>query len=81
MTNTGVFATKEELALVKEKAERACTTPVMALSLADGLAGRDFASLAHMNAMQTCHALALKHGLPEIEGFYGMDNDGEFVCF
>lgn len=25
------------------------------------------------------HALALAKGLPEVEGFYGMDNDGQFI--
>ena len=79
MTKTGVFATDKEFALLREKANRARTTPVIALSLADGLAGRDFASLAHMDVKQTCHALAMKHGLPEIPGFYGIDQNKEFV--
>jgi hypothetical protein len=80
MTNTGVFATPEELAFLKEKANNAAHTPVIALTTADALAGNDLASLAHRSAQEACHVLALAHGLPEIPGFYGITlDDGEFV--
>ena len=79
MTKTGVFATKEELEFLMRKAQTAATMPVMALSVADGLAGRDFSSLAHRSALEACHAIALQHGLPEIVGFYGVTQEGEFV--
>lgn len=32
-----------------------------------------------LDARITCHKLALAHGLPEIDGYYGLSNDGEFV--
>ena len=32
-----------------------------------------------IDAQKECHKLALAYGLPEIEGYYGMDMDGEFV--
>jgi hypothetical protein len=79
MRNTGVKCSTEELEFLRKLAERAATTPVIALSIADGLAGRDFASMAHLTAKQACHKLALEHGLPEIPGYYGIDYDGEFV--
>jgi hypothetical protein len=28
---------------------------------------------------ETVHGFALAHGLPEIPGFYGMDEKGEFI--
>lgn len=80
MKATGVFATAEEIAELKTLASRAARTPVMALSVADGIAGRGFAATAHKRAQQRCHELALAHGLPEIKGFYGAKlDDGEFV--
>jgi len=79
MKATGVFATAEEIAFLKEKAHVARTTPAFGLSSEQVLSGRDFASLAHLDASRACHALALKHGLPEISGYYGIDLSGEFV--
>jgi hypothetical protein len=32
-----------------------------------------------IDAQKMCHKLALDYGLPEIEGFYGIKDDGEFV--
>ena len=80
MTHTGVFATKEEQDRAFDLAANARTTPVMALSIAQGLAGEDFASRAWRNANAFVHKCALDHhGLPEIQGFYGMTEEGEFV--
>lgn len=81
MVHTGVRCTPEELAALKENAHRAAGTPVIALSLADGLAGRDFATQAWRGAQEECHACALRHGLPEFEGFYGITQEGEFVRY
>ena len=41
-----IILTKEELEKILKLNDRANNTPVIALSVADGLAGRDFASLA-----------------------------------
>lgn len=79
MIHTGVKIKPEELKRLKELADRAAHTPVIALSLAEGLSGNDWASRAWRNAQEACHALALQYGLPEIPGFYGLTNDGEFV--
>ena len=79
MDNTGVKATPEELKELREMAEQASRTPVIAMSSADALGGRDWATMAWKRCQERCHAIALAHGLPEIEGFYGLTNDGEFV--
>lgn len=78
MKDTGVFATKEEIKKAFKLATQASNTPVIAFSSAHAMRG----GLSEDNwrsAKEYCHAMALKHGLPEIEGFYGMKKDGEFV--
>ena len=78
MKNTGVFATKEEMKRAFDLSNNAANTPVIAFSgdhaMRGGLSGE-----AWQSAKEYCHAMALKHGLPEIPGFYGMKQDGEFV--
>ncbi len=80
MNGTGKFCTDEEREFLTDKLDGARNTPVMALTSEMALTGRDFASMAHMGVERACHAIALKHDLPEIEGFYGCDLEtGEFV--
>jgi len=79
MICTGVYATEDDVRELKVLADKAYDTPVMAMTVADGLAGRDFASLARERLFKACHQLALKHGLPEIRGYYGLHASGEFV--
>lgn len=80
LQHTDIFATAEEVAELKRLAGEASRTPVIALSVADGLAGNDFAATAWRRARQACHKAALDHGLPEFDGFYGIMLDtGEFV--
>lgn len=67
MKKTGIKATKQELATLR----RRMSLPVMYLSGGQELAGP--------TALQLCHQFALKHGLPEISGYYGLDEDDEFV--
>jgi hypothetical protein len=64
MTNMGVFATADEIEQVRE----ALDTPMIMVGGA-----------LPLSPAALCHALALKHGLPEIEGYYGMTQAGEFV--
>ena len=45
-----------------EESVRARNTPVMAFSVADGLAGRDFASLAFNDVYDAWKALGVKYG-------------------
>lgn len=79
MKNTGVFATEEEFAELKKLRNKAARTPVIALSSAQALSGRDSASVAWQRVKERCHALALEHGLPEVQGFYGIDGTKEFL--
>ena len=71
---TGVCATDEEREDVLSRARAASRIPVIAFS-----SGPDLASQAWGAVYRRVHELALAHGLPEIEGYYGMDEDGQFV--
>jgi len=67
MKRTGVFATKEEI----ERLKTSLQTSGMCLS-----GGKPMS-----NPQQDAHRIALNHGLPEIEGYYGCDlKTGEFVA-
>jgi len=63
MTKTGVFATKKE---------------IESLKIAVAMSGT-MIHIRRKGPAELCHDLALEHGLPEIQGFYGLDGDGEFV--
>jgi len=78
MNKTGVFATKEETEELQKLAKEAAATPVMGLSSAHMMRG-GFAGDARKILMDKCYAIAKKHGLPDIEGYYGLDEKGEFV--
>ena len=66
MERTGVLATKAEMKVLKDM----LAAPVMYLSGGTPMGG---------DPVKECHRLALAHGLPEIPGYYGIDNKGEFV--
>jgi hypothetical protein len=70
MENTGVFATSEEKEYLMGLVRKAQKTPVILL-----FGKHD----AWKRVKEECHKAALAHGLPEIVGYYGMDEDGEFV--
>lgn len=65
MKRHGVFATKEEIGMLK------------------GLQGAPylvFKGVEPRDPLKETHRLALAHGLPEIEGYYGCDLEtGEFL--
>lgn len=79
LKKTGKFATKTEVKRLQKLLKVAQNTPVIALTSSDALNGRDLASMAWKRVQEACHKCALRHGLPEIKGFYGLDQDGEFV--
>lgn len=80
MDRLNVFATKEETEKMKKDLIEARNTPVIAMSVKHGIEKGGFAGEAHQRVKEECHKLALAHGLPEIQGFYGMDCEtGEFV--
>lgn len=75
MKRTGIFASEEEKKELQEMVEEASHTPVMTLAMNMP----SFAAVVWKQVTKHCHALALSHGLPEIQGYYGMDTTGEFV--
>jgi len=67
MKRTGIRATEEEIADLKA----AASAPVM---MVGGVS-------THRDPAKLAHEIALKHGLPEIPGFYGIDlGTGEFLA-
>lgn len=68
MKNTGKFASKEDI----EKLIRLVTK---VFSVGEGIR-KDQAAV---DAKKACHQLALDYGLPEVEGYYGITHEGEFV--
>ncbi len=79
MKKTGIFATKEEIEILQKELLQAQNTPVIAFSSEHALNKGGLAGEAWQELREHCHKIALKYGLPEIQGFYGMDEKGEFV--
>ena len=79
MDKTGVFATAEELQDLTNLANRGWRDGdvVIVTSIMEGIRKDD----ATIDARKACHKLALAHGLPEIDGYYGINTKGEFVNF
>ena len=77
MKKTGVKATKEDFEKLRNLAAKGWQSgvPMITFSVGDGIR-RDEATA---DAVKVCHQLALDYGLPEIEGYYGIDLNGEFV--
>ena len=74
MKYTGVRATQEEIEECRKLSEAASSTPMIMLNVSGGPSAS-----AWDRTKKRCHELALAHGLPEINGYYGMTMDGEFV--
>jgi hypothetical protein len=74
MKGTRVFASKEEIEELRRLASMGWRPGVF--SVLEGI-NRDQATV---DARKVCHQLALKHRLPEIPGYYGIKEDGEFVA-
>ena len=74
LEGTGVFATGEEQDKAFALAEEAARTPVILM-----FGKYDLAGDARRKVETTVHAFALNHGLPKIQGYYGMNVDGEFI--
>ena len=65
-----IILTKEELDELLRLYHTARTTPVIALSVADGLAGNDFASIANRTFQSYWAELGTKYGFdPDRYGF------------
>jgi hypothetical protein len=68
VVRTGVFATADEIAKLREEPQPQFRT------LNSGLL------MIGSSFIEIVHALALAHGLPEVRGYYGIDlSNGEFL--
>jgi hypothetical protein len=75
MKRTGVFLTGDELARARRGADAAGNAPVIRVG------DVDLSETAWRCLKWTVYHMALKHGLPSIEGFYGLDFDsGELIA-
>lgn len=77
MNNTGVKVCKKDLDKLVHLANQGWRQgePMITFSVGEGYR-KDQATV---DARIVCHQLALDYGLPEIEGYYGIDKNGEFV--
>lgn len=77
MKSTGVFATKEDLEKLLQLARQGWQPGERMF----GFSSKALIEKGHKtaDAQVVCHELALKYGLPEIPGRYGIKEDGEFV--
>ncbi len=71
---TGVYATEEEQAELLELADKAARTPVILL-----FGKHDLSGDARQRMFDRTYQIALSHGLPKIQGYYGLAEDGEFI--
>lgn len=76
---TGVKCSNEDLQKLKDLVSKGWKPgeTMIVFSVGEGIR-KDQATV---DALKACHALALRYGLPEILGYYGIDNDGEFISF
>ena len=77
MEYTKVFATEQELTDLRQLVSAGWRTGdiVMVTSVMQGITKDQKV----VDAKKTCHKIALSHDLPEIEGYYGITEKGEFV--
>jgi hypothetical protein len=77
LVNTGVKASPEDFEKLKTLANKGWKQGdvMIVFSVGEGISK----DMATVDAQKACHRLALAYGLPEIEGYYGIDMDGEFV--
>ncbi len=77
MKYTGVYATEDEFNDLVNLARRGWVDGniVIVSSVMQGIR-KDQATL---DAKAACHKVALSHGLPEIQGYYGIDKNKEFI--
>jgi hypothetical protein len=77
MEKTGTKVTPDDLEKLENLARRGWSPgeTMIVFSCGEGIR-KDQSTV---DAQKECHRLALAYGLPEIEGYYGIDLDGEFV--
>ena len=77
VTGTGVKVEKEDFEKLKQLARTGWQQgeTMIVFSVEEGIR-KDNNTI---DAKKACHQLALDYGLPEIQGYYGIDQNGEFV--
>ena len=77
MKETGIFASEEDIRKLKDLVAQGWRhgETMIVFSVGEGIE-KDRATV---DAKKICHQLALDYGLPEIQGYYGIAQDGEFV--
>lgn len=77
MKKTGVTVSTEDFEKLKSLASMGWRSgdTMIVFSVGEGIR-KDAATV---DARKVCHQLALDYGLPEITGYYGINEDGEFV--
>jgi len=77
MKKTGVKVNERDFEKLKTLASRGWQPgeTMIVFSVGEGIR-KDQGTI---DAQQACHRLALDYGLPEIPGYYGINEDGEFV--
>ncbi len=78
---TKVKINEEDRQKLTELVAMAQRMPVIAFSSKDAIEGRDLSSIAWREAVEFAHQKALEAGLPEIPGYYGVTQDGEFCYY
>ena len=77
MNSTGKFATNDDLKKLRRLASQGWHPgeTMIVFSVGEGIR-KDQSTV---DVKKECHKLALAYGLPEIEGYYGISEGGEFV--
>lgn len=77
MNYTGVFVSQDDYDKLVHLASSGWSSgePMIVFSVGEGIK-KDQATI---DTKKVCHQLALDYGLPEIQGYYGMSKDKEFI--
>ena len=77
MKKTGIFASKKDTKRLFKLSQKSWVPGKNMLTFRVGYGIRQ--DHATRIAKEVCHKLALQYGLPDIEEFYTLQNDGEFI--
>jgi hypothetical protein len=70
--------TEEEIKILRNELKEAQNAPIFGFNCQD-MTEDGLAFQMIQRVREHCHRIALEHRLPEINGFYGLDEDGEFI--
>lgn len=77
MTKTGIKASEQDFEKLKNLTQKGWQhgETMIVFSVGEGIEKDN----TTFDAKKECHRLALAYGLPEIQGYYGIDNNREFI--